>query len=217
MRSLLRKANRQRATRSRRTPSLRKRRREHPRLRENIHRLAVNRAPQPRQPRLGTLVAGAVIGRRVLKREHRRLKKIRERTLTITPLPRSLGIQVTGIVFRALTGVAIDLSHAINEMLTRPRHQEKGGIPGVIVVAAATVILGGRGAGQFDQSADADQGVDLSGEMTGGELEAHRVLGVTTTHLTGDQDHRAGGVLIEQIDVTHQDLLDGGGRDLTPV
>lgn len=217
MQNLSRKANRQRATRRRRRPSPRKRRREHPRLRENIHCLAVNPAPQPRLRRPGTLEAGAVVGRRVLKREHRRSKKTRERTLTIPLLQRRLGIQVTGIGFQALTGVAIDLSHAIDEMLTRPRYQEKGGIPGVTVVAAAIAILGGRGAGQFDQSADADQGVDLSGEMTGGELEALRVLGVTTTHLTEDRDHRAGGVLIEQIAATHQDLLDGGGRDLTPV
>lgn len=86
----------------------------------------------------------------------------------------------------------------------------------MIVVAAVIATLGDRGAGQFDQSADADQGVDLSGEMTGGGLEAPRVLAVTTTHLTGDQDHHAGGVPIEQNDVTHQDLLDGEGRDLTP-
>lgn len=217
MQSLSRKANRQTATRSRRTPSLRKRRREHPHLREPIHRLVANRAPQPRLRRLGTPVAGAVIGHRVPKRENRRSKKTRERTLSVTLLRRSLGIQVTRTVPQALTGVAIDLPHAIDEMLMRPRHQEKGGIPGVIVVAAAIAILGDRGADQFDPSADADQGVDLSGEMTGGELEALRDLAVTTTHLTEGRDHHVGGVLIEQIDATHQDLLDGGGRDLTPV
>lgn len=217
MQSLSRKANRQTATRSRRMRSLRKRRREHPRLRETTHRLAANRAPQPRLRRLGILVAGAVIGHRVPKRENRRSKKTRERTLTVTLLQRSLGIQVTGTVSQALTGAAIDLPHAIDEMLRRPRHREKGGTPGVTVVAAAIAILGDLGAGQLDQSADADQGVDLSGEMTGGEVEALRVLAVTTTRLTGDRDHHAGEVLIEQIDVTHQDLLGGGGRDLTPV
>ena len=53
--------------------------------------------------------------------------------------------------------------------------------------------------------------------MTGGELAALRVIVATTTRLTGDRDHRAGGVLTEQIDVTHRDLLDGDGHALTPV
>lgn len=105
-------------------------------------------------------------------------------------------------VFQALIDAATDLPHAIDETLAKPRLREKGGIPGGIVVAVAIAILGDHGA---DQSVDADQGVDLSGEMTGGGLAALNVA-VTTTLLTGDRDHHAGGVLTEQTDVTHQDL-----------
>ena len=87
----------------------------------------------------------------------------------------------------------------------------------MIVVAVAIAILGDHGADRSDRSVDAGQGAGLSGEMTGGELAALHAIAVTTTHLTGGRDHRAGGVLTEQIGVTHQDLLDGDGRDPTPV
>lgn len=119
-------------------------------------------------------------------------------------LPQSVAMQTTETVFPALTGAAKDPPHVIDEMLRIPRLPEKGENPGVIVVAAAIAILGDRGADQSDQSVDADQGAGQSGEMTGGEVAALRVLAVTTTHLTEGQDRHAGGVLIEQIDATHQ-------------
>lgn len=207
MQSLSKIANRQIVTSSRRrTPSPRKKRREHPRLRETVRLLAASRALQPQLRPPATIVAGAAIGHRVPKRGHRRSRRTRERTLTVTLRNRSVGMQTTRTMFQALTGAAIDLPRAIDEMLTKPRLQEKRGIPGGIVVAAAIAILGGHEADLFDQSVDADRGVDLSGEMTGDELAALRVIAVTTTHLTGDQDHHAGGVLTEQIDVTHRDL-----------
>lgn len=127
-------------------------------------------------------------------------------------LRRGAVMQMTEIVFPALTGVAKDQPHAIDEMLRKPRLPEKGETPVVIVVAAAIAILGDHGADQF---VDDDQGVGQSGEMTGGEVAALRVLAATTTHLTGGQDRHAGEVLIEQIDVTHQGRLDGDGHDLT--
>lgn len=105
--------------------SPRKRRREHPRLREIVRLLAASRALQPRLRPPATIVAGAAIGHQVPKREHRRLRKTHERTLTVTLLHRSVGMQMTGTVFQALTGAAIDLPLAINEMLTKPRLQEK--------------------------------------------------------------------------------------------
>lgn len=113
---------------------------------------------------------------------------------------------MTGTVFQALTGAVIDLPHATDETLRRPRHQEKGGTPGVIVVAAAIAIPGDHEADQFDQSVDAGQGAVPSGEMIGGELAALRVTAVITIHLTEDRGHHAGGVLIEQTDVTRQGL-----------
>lgn len=217
MQSLSKTANRQTVTRSRWTPSRRKRRREHPRLREIVRLLVASRALRPRLRRLGTLVAGAVNGHRVPKRERRRSRKTREKNLTVTLLHRSLRTQMARTVFQAHTGVAKDRPHAIDEMLMKPRPREKGGIPDGIVVAAAIAILGDHGADQSDQSVDADQEVDLSGEMTGGELAVPRVIAVTTTHHTGDRDHHAGGVLTEPIDVTHRDLLDGDGHDPTLV
>lgn len=124
---------------------------------------------------------------------------------------------MTGTVFQALQDAVIDLPRATNEMLRRPRPQEKGGIPGVIVVAAVIAILGDHEADQFDQSVDAGQGAGPSEEMIGGELAALRVIAVITTHLTEDRGHHVGGVLIERTDVTRQGLLDGDGRDQTPV
>lgn len=124
---------------------------------------------------------------------------------------------MTKTVFPALTGAAIDRPHGINEMLTKPRPREKGGIPDGIVVAATIAILGDHGAGQSDQSVDADQEVVPSGEMTGDEPAAPRVIAVTTTHHTGGRDHHAGGALTEQIDVTHRELLDGDGHGPTLV
>lgn len=198
-------------------PRSRKRRRGHPRLREISRRLAANRAPQLQPRRLGTLVAGAATGHQVPKREHRRSKKTREKTLTALLLRRGVGTQMTGTVFQPLTGAVIDLPRATDEMLTSSRHRGKGGIPGVIVVAAVIAIPGDHEADQLDQSVDAGQGAGPSGEMIGGGLAALRVIAVITTHLTEDRGHHAGGVLIEQIDVTRQGLLDGDGRDLTPV
>lgn len=214
MQSLQRKANRQTATKSRRMSSLRKRKREHRRLQKIGRRLGANHALQRRLRHLGTLAAGAAIGHRAPKREQHRLRKTPERTLIVILLHRGVVMQMTGTVFPALTGAAKDPPRAIDEMLRTPRLPEKGEIPGVIVVAAAIATLGDHGADQSDQFVDGDQGVGQSGKMTGGEAAALRVLAVTTTHLTGDQDRPAGGVLIEQIDVTHQGRLDGDGRDL---
>lgn len=162
-------------------------------------------------------MAGAVIGRRVPNREHRRSRKTREKTFTVMLLRQDVEILMTGNVYQVLTGAAIDLRHALDGLLTRPRLREKGGIPGVIVVAAAIAILGDHGADQSDQSVDAGQEADLSEEMIGGEHAALRVIAVTTTRLTGDQDHHADGVLTEQTGVTRRGPLDGDGRDLTPV
>ena len=196
-------------------PSLRKRSREHLHLQGIGRRLGANRALQPRLRHLGTFAAGAVIGRRVQKREHRRSRKTRERTRNVILLHRGVGMQMTGTVFLALTGAAIDPPRAIDEPPTIPRVREKQGIHGGIVVAAAIAMLGDHGAVQSDQFVDADQGAGQLGEMTGDGLAALHVLVVTTTHLTGDQDRHAGGVLIGQIDVTHQGRLGGDGHDLT--